>query len=357
MTNRYKHIIQTNRTIRSFLKISIVLACIFMFIQSGSIKAQVISNNGAGISITNGTFVNTDSVQNTLGTLTNNGIIDLSGTYINAGTTDGNGLFNIGEDWINTNVFIPGTSIVRFNGTNIQTISSTGGEAFYHLIFNNSGSGVTNRIILSDDITVSDTLNFTLGNVVTGGNKLYLSNQTIGSLKYNSVTGSRVIGKFERGVNASNNYLFPIGSVDHYNPMNLNFNAIQTIGSVLSEFMASDPDSIGLPLPDPGYVIPADTVEVYNADSLGYWSVTANNSFASDDFDVNLSGSGFSEVQNASRIIKRDAPGPTPQRRRWWRRRRPACNNSTRSTRATSVWSSCARETQSSSRGCRVPGG
>ncbi|NOQ28268.1 MAG: T9SS type B sorting domain-containing protein [Bacteroidales bacterium] len=305
MNNRNKHIMQTNRTMRSFLKISIALACIIMFMSTNKLFAQVISNNGAGISITNGTFVNTDSVQNTAGTLTNDGTFNLSGTYINAGTTNGNGRFNIGGDWTNTNIFTPGNSTVRFNGNNFQTISSTGGETFYHLIINNSGIGLTNRIILSNDVTVSDTLNFTLGNVVTGGNKLYLTNQTFGSLKYNSITGSRVIGKFERGVNATNNYLFPVGSDANYNPMNLDFTTINNAGSILSEFIASDPDSIGLPLADPGYVNPADTVEVYNADSVGYWSVSANNLFESNNFDVNLSGIGFSTVQNASRIIKR----------------------------------------------------
>ena len=294
------------RAIRSLLKISMVLACILWFIQSGSLKAQVISNNGAGISITNGTFVNTDSVQNTVGKITNNGIFDLSGTYINEDTTQGNGIFNIGGDWTNTNIFTPGISTVRFNGTNFQTITSTGGETFYHVVINNTGAALTNRIILIDDVIVSDTLNFTSGNVETGANKLYLSDQTIGSLKYNSVTGSRVIGKFERGINStSSNYLFPIGSVDNYNPMNLNFNTIQSTGSVLSEFVSSDPDSIGLPLPDPGYVNPSDTVEVYDADSAGYWSVTANG-FVSDDFDVNLDGTGFdAPYQNATRIIKR----------------------------------------------------
>lgn len=304
MSNRNKHINHATKTTRSFFKISIVLACILMFMSTNKLFAQVISNNGAGISITNGTVVNTDSVQNTAGSLTNDGTIDLTGTYINSGTTNGDGNFNVGEDWTNTNIFTPGNSTVHFNGNNFQIVTS-GGDSFYHLIINNSGSPLTNRIILADDASVSDTLDFTSGNVVTGGNKLYLSNQTIGSLKYNSLTGSRVIGKFERGVNATANYLFPVGSDANYNPMNLNFTTIDNAGSILSEFIASDPDSIGLPLADQGYVNPADTVEVYNADSIGYWSVSANNLFESTNFDVNLNGIGFSEVQNASRIIKR----------------------------------------------------
>ncbi len=306
MNNKNKHIMQTNRTIRSFFKISIVLVCVFMFMSTNKLFAQVISNNGAGIFIKDGTVVNTDSVQNTAGTLTNDGTFNLSGTYINADSTKGDGLFNIGGNWINTGKFIPGLSTVHFNGNSIQTITSTNGETFYNLIINNTGANdAINRIILLNNVNISNTLTMDSGIIETGLDTLYLMNRDSASLNYMSTTGSRVIGKFERGVDATDNYLFPVGSDANYNPMNLDFTAIDNAGSILSEFIASDPDSIGLPLADPGYVNPADTVEVYNADSVGYWSVSANNLFESNNFDVNLSGFGFSTVQNASRIIKR----------------------------------------------------
>ncbi|PLX20722.1 MAG: hypothetical protein C0597_03940 [Marinilabiliales bacterium] len=280
--------------------------CTIWFIQSGSVQAQVINNQGAVISVTGGTFVQGDTLENTAGTISNDGIIQLNGHYINIGTTQGNGIYNLKGNWINTGTFTPGNSTVRFNGTNFQLVQ-TSGDPFFHFILNNTGAGTNNRIILSDNVTVSDSLDLISGNIQTDANILYLEEQTPASLDYSSSTGSRIIGKFERGVSELDNYLFPIGSGDHYNPMNLTFNDVAA-GSILSEFVANDPDSIGLPLPDPGYVIPTDTVEVYNTDSTGYWSVTAKNLFTSTDFDVNLSGSGFSEVQNASRIIKRTAP-------------------------------------------------
>ncbi|HAF27849.1 MAG TPA: hypothetical protein DCG75_02275 [Bacteroidales bacterium] len=312
MNRTNKHINPSHRKIPGMLlKTLVVFGLVVWFIQSGTIKAQVINNQGAAISVSNGVVVQGDTLENTAGTITNQGTIGLRGHYINMGTTEGNGIYNLQGNWINTGIFTAGNSTVNFIGNSIQRITSTGGEVFFNLNINNNGvSNASNRIILLNNVNVSNNLSIARGNIETGANILYLENQLPTSLTYSSTTGSRVIGKFERGVNAlSSNYLFPLGSDNHYNPMNLNFSAIQTTGSVLSEFIASDPDSIGLPLPDPGYVIPADTVEVYDADSIGFWRVKANNSFASNDFDVNLSGSGFSEVQNASRIIKRPTGG------------------------------------------------
>ena len=302
-----KHIIINHSKIPGILKTFVVFGLIIMFIQSGSLKAQVINNNGAAISVTNGAAVQGDTLENAAGIIDNDGTIQLNGHYINIGTTQGNGIYNLKGNWINTGTFTPESSIVRFNGTNFQLVQ-TSGDPFFHVVLNNTGAGVANRLILSDNVTVSDSLDLISGNVQTNANILYLEEQTPASLTYSSATGSRIIGKFERGVSLTDSYLFPIGSDDNYNPMNLTFNDVSA-GSILSEFIASDPDSIGLPLPDPGYVNPADSVEVYDADTVGYWSVTAKGGFASTDYDINLKGSGFSEVQNASRIIKRPEGG------------------------------------------------
>ncbi|GAI59028.1 unnamed protein product, partial [marine sediment metagenome] len=222
--------------------------------------------------------------------------------YINIGTTSGNGIYNIEGNWTNTGIFNPGTSTVNFMGNNNQSITSTGGEIFNNLSINNSGASPINRIVLLNNVNVSGTFTFTLGNIETGANKLFLSNQTITSLNYTSVTGSRVIGKFERGINTTGNYLFPIGSDSNYNPLNLNLNIAPAAGSVLSEFFDTDPGSSGLPLPD------AD-VEVFEAYDDGYWSLTSTG-FSCGDYNINLDGSGFlTPIQDITRIIKRPAGG------------------------------------------------
>jgi len=155
---------------------------------------------------------------------------------------------------------------------------------------------------LSNNVNVSGTLSISQGNVVTGVYTLYLTNQTPASLNYTSLSGSRIIGLFERGVNGTGNYLFPLGSNSNYNPLNLTINTTPTAGSVLSEFIVADLGSSGLPLPDP-------PVEVYQAFNDGYWSLIANG-FSSNDFNINMDGAGFTPVvQNITRVIKRPSVG------------------------------------------------
>lgn len=308
VTKKNKH---TKSALSRTIKLLIAVVGILMFIQTGSIQAQVLNNEGAVIFVESGAVVQGDTLENSSGIIENNGVIGLNGHYLNADTTQGDGTYNIGRDWINSGKFISNSSTVNFVGTQLQEVN-TGGDLFNNLGIRNEGSSMaTNRIILLSNVTIFNSFNFEQGNVETGDSVIYLVNADSSALNYLSSTGSRVIGYFERGVNTpTDTYLFPVGSFEHYNPLNLYmYNDGFSIGSVLSQFVASDPDTLGLPLPDPGYVIPTDTVEVYDADSTGYWSLTARNTFQTNNFNINLSGSGFrTPYQNATRVIKR-APG------------------------------------------------
>jgi len=302
MNNRNKHIKNNSyRAPRSFVKTGIVLCFSLLFIHSNLLKAQVISNTGASISITSGTVVESDTVDNQSGNIDNDGIINLSADYKNAGTTHGDGNYNIAGDWTNTGVFNCENSTVHFNGDNIQNITSTtGDENFHNLKINNSGISPNNRIVIANNVNVSDTLSISQGNVITGVNKLYLSNQSPLSLEYLSITDSRVIGKFERGISSVGNYLFPIGTADNYNPINIYPNETPGhAGSVLSEFIESDPGSSGLPLPD-------DSVEVYQAYDDGYWNLISNSGYSCEDYNINFNASGFvSPIHDITRVMRR----------------------------------------------------
>ena len=139
----------------------------------------------------------------------------------------------------------------------------------------------------------------TSGNITTGTYTLILANQAAASLNY---TSGRIIGKFQRGINAIGTYLFPIGTVTNYNPANLIINVVPTAGSVLSEFIANDPGNSGLPQTD-GAVVVAETYPD------GYWSFTAN-TFSCGNYSINLDAAGFSPaVDNYTRIVKRTSGG------------------------------------------------
>ena len=228
-----------NRTGTALYRSILALAFVLFLVSQGSLFGQVISNNGAAISVTSGIVVNSKDIVNTSGSLGNNGTINLSGSYTSTATAGGNGLFTIGGNWTNTGgTFIPGLSTVIFNGSSLQTIIRTGGENFYNLSLDNSGSLSLNRVVLSDNVTVQNILLMSRGNFDAGSNKLLLSNQAVSSLNYISTTKSRIFGKFERGINQQGTYLFPLGTPSYYNPANLITNSAPAPGTVLSEFLA-----------------------------------------------------------------------------------------------------------------------
>ncbi len=283
--------------------IVILLTVIF---SAGNLYSQVISNNGASITLTNGIVVGTkDAVNSFGGFLINNGTFNMTGNYTSTATTSGNGLFTLGGNWTNTGgIFVPGTSTVIFNGAANQTITRTGGEGFNNLTLANTGLAPLNRVIIANNVSVSGTLTMSVGNISSGTWVLYLSNPAAAALNYTSTTKSRVIGKFERGVNEQGNtYLFPLGTDDYYNPANLKPNSILSSGSLLSEFLTLPlPGNNGLPLPDP----PVEIADVFTS---GYWSMTSYG-FSAADFDINLASEGFTDtLRSDTRIVKRTAGG------------------------------------------------
>ena len=307
---RNKILKQMGRGIQRFSRRPLIICAGLLLIISQYLPAQVINNYGAQVNVTSGIYVTSkDAENNSSGALLNNGNINLSGYYLNNATTSGNGKYRIGGNWTNNSVFLPGISTVIFNGFDNQTILKTGGETFYNLSVLNSGAASLKYLFLGSDVLVIDTLTLSLGIVDAGTYLLHLNNQLAASLNYTSITGSRILGKFESGVGQTANYLFPLGTASYYNPANLKVNSLTTSGNILSRFFATDPGSTGLPVTD--FSVPADSVVVIDkAFSGGYWSLTPN-SINISDFNINLDATGFAPdtVRDVTRIIKRPSGG------------------------------------------------
>ncbi|GAI17180.1 unnamed protein product, partial [marine sediment metagenome] len=164
-------------------------------------------------------------------TLTDNIIID--GNLTISGVTFNVDMYNISirGNWINAGVFEEQTALVTFDGNASQTITNALGETFYNLTINKSAG----NLILNDNITISDTLTMTTGNVNTGANIITLGTSTAnpGTLIYNSGT---VIGKFERWITTTAYpYLFPIGTESNYRSARATFSNITGAGgSIIS---------------------------------------------------------------------------------------------------------------------------
>jgi PKD-like domain/SprB repeat len=210
-------------------KIHIFLLFQFMVIivPYSAIVAQVISNNGALLTITSGTQIsNVGGVVNTSGTIENEGVITITSDLTNNSTISGNGVYNIAGNFTNNNVFTAGTSTVSLNGVSSQTVSGTSVTTFNILNINNS-----NGISLGTNSNVSGVLNFTSGVVNTNANKISIT--STGSI-VGAGTSKFVNGFLEKyipvGAGVTADFEIGNGSTD-YLPLNLNFSNVTGAGN------------------------------------------------------------------------------------------------------------------------------
>ncbi|MCG8307098.1 MAG: hypothetical protein MI975_06860, partial [Cytophagales bacterium] len=210
----------------------------------------------------------------------------------------------IGGNWTNTSTnadaFRQGTETVTFSGSNAQTITNASGEVFYDLVFDNSAGFVANG-----DIDVTGSLTMTDGDIDMGSDRLTLGDAVTNVGIFNYTSGT-VIGAFERWIaNGSTETLaFPVGTSANTNIATIDLGPGTSGGSLIVEFIDSDPGSSGLPLTD-------DLSTVSAAFSDGYWSFAVANGFSVGTFDLTLDGSGMSSnpIDQYTRILTRANAG------------------------------------------------
>jgi len=185
------------------------------------------------------------------------------------------------------------SSVVTFNGTNDQTIS--GSVTFYNLSYLNTSGD----LILSDDVVVGNNLLMEGLDIITGPNIITIGTgaASVGSLTY--VSGM-VMGRMERWINSFGNTLFPVGTGGSYYPAALYINLLNNPGSVIVEFIDSDPGSDGLPLLD-------GATDILYHFTEGYWNFISANGFDAANYNLDLQATGFSSypLNINSRILSR----------------------------------------------------
>ena len=138
--------------------LAILLGIMFLLLAQ-EMQAQYISNNGAYVSISNGTVVSVDSITNDNATTLNNAGTIILNTFINAGITQGTGNYIITGDFTNTGTVAIGdtTSTVNMNGTSAQLMTMSGATSFYNLTIDNA-VGVTlssTQTIITNNLTIN----------------------------------------------------------------------------------------------------------------------------------------------------------------------------------------------------------
>ncbi len=264
-----------------------------LFVSNGTLDlgTTVTTSTVGGTATINGTLNYNGTAAKTI-TISNNlsgtGIIDMSGGNLAHELKLGGATNNIGT-------LISGTSsVVDYIRNGNQTV--IGSNNYRHL--NISGSGTKT---MSSNITAAGILTMSSGNINCGGNTLTLSNAAPGAIVYSAGT---IIGKLQRAIGSTgSNFLYPVGTALSYNPAKIIFNNLSA-GSLLMEYRAGDIGNAGL--------VPAlndNGVEIYDRYTTGYWALTPISGLASSDYDISLNYTGFTGVNIASRVLKRNSGG------------------------------------------------
>ncbi|MDD3875276.1 MAG: hypothetical protein PHT69_01500 [Bacteroidales bacterium] len=228
---------------------------------------------------------------------------------IGAGTTFNGSSFthNVGGNWINNGgTFTGASSTINFNNTTVnQSIQGTATtQTFNNLTVAKSE---TNLVIEGSTTTVAveSVLTMTSGNIDCNSQLLELgtSAPSEGTLNY---TAGSIIGCFKRWLTTTSGAKrYPIGTAVALGNSTANRDALLTFtdltsGSLTGCFTASNPGSNGLPLSDGVYNIGVNFTE-------GYWVFSAANSLASTNYDMELTGTGFSSqlLDAGVRLLKR----------------------------------------------------
>lgn len=194
---------------------------------------QVWTNNGSVANILPGTVVNTSSLENLNGTITNSGNLTLKNNYNNIAIVNGSGDYNIGGNWVNNGTFTAGLGVVTLNGIAAQNIFST--NTFNNISINKTSGNA----ILSSDITVDGTLNFISGNVQTGSNKIIIS--PTGNITGSGQTTGWINGNLQKSIQAGSPLqVYEVGGNNFYTPTSITLNGVTTGGSLVTAAIATD---------------------------------------------------------------------------------------------------------------------
>ncbi|MFO7755202.1 MAG: hypothetical protein R6V34_04365, partial [Bacteroidales bacterium] len=230
------------------------------------------------------------------------GAIVLDGDILinNSGILQSNNFnIEIKGDWTNYSDFVPGTATVFFTGSANQLIDNPMVEDFYNFEINKSAG----EIIMENDVVINNTLRMVDGIINASGNILTLgfgigAGET-GTLSY---FDGYIKGKFERWLNTLGSHQFPVG-FSNAQKLWITFSGLDSGGTLITEFIASDPGNNGLSLDDAGTTI-------YNTFVEGYWTIDTGNGFilgGANNYDLQLSGLGFTSfaIDADTRVLTR----------------------------------------------------
>ncbi len=185
-------------------------------------------------------------------------------------------------------------------------LSGTASQTFpeltcYNLKINNAAG-----VVISGDVTVTESLNLFSGIISTGGSILYVSNPSAGSVIGFSTT-NYVNGRLVRYISNTGAFDFPIGNATRYELATVTVNNLFPTLYLLGEYFQDN--FLCSPVPNSGggpFVNGTPMVNLLNA---GYWSITPDDQPVSGTYNIQLNERGYTNPPasaNYCAVIKRD---------------------------------------------------
>lgn len=145
---------------------------------------------------------------------------------------------------------------------------SGGGLTFFHNL-NIAKNTNANTFTINHDINVDGVLTFTIGKIVTGVNRVEVSNPATASITGYSVD-RYVDGNLLRYVNATGSYDFPVGTASYYELANINLNSSSGLSYIEASF--TNPHSTPITITPLGLTVGGTILdELLN---YGFWTIT-----------------------------------------------------------------------------------
>lgn len=241
------------------------------------------------------------------------GEINITDTYLYVEDLNINGTVNLtnGNVGINGNIENNGNFTANNSGIELWGTSD-------HIIGGNQPIDISylynydpTSVILNDHVIINEELLSDSGKIILNNHDLKLNTGAFITLDNGAYIITNGSGGLIQSIPFSEGtFLYPIGSINEYHPVTIDFTVGPTQGDLKAKFLASSPGISGLPIIQGG-------IQIDNVSPTGYWELTALNGLTGGLYNIKADASGFTKIDgttqitdyNNIRLIKRNTGG------------------------------------------------
>jgi hypothetical protein len=147
-----------------------------------------------------------------------------------------------------------------------------------------------NYLTLTNNVAISNILNFVSGKILTGNKEVHVTNTSSTAITGASAN-SVIVGNLRRTISSNGTFAFPVGSLVNYELMNVTTTGVTGCTSMTASFVNAVTNDTTYPLT--AVVSGVDMTEMLDH---GYWTLSPNSSLTGGTYAVQLNETGFSNM-------------------------------------------------------------